>query len=413
MKILLFVSDLAVGGAQTVLGRLASGWIEQGFEVTVLTTHALPDESPIPEGARRIRLDVLTLAEHLAAYRRASRVYDEANRPDQLDDAFCDTPAFAHAVRELRRKIRSEAPAVVISFGGTANLMLGVARPELGRDILCIAREGNDPYRHPFRHMFTGLRRFIFGRVETAVCNTRSAAHYVRGLALGCNVHFIANPVPPCVLTGARTSAPTILCVARLIPQKDHATLLHAFADARLEGWRLAVVGGGELEKALYGLAENLGISNRVDWHGHQGEPARFYPSSQIIVLASRFEGMPNALIEGMRAGLAPVATRCSAGIAELISDGENGLTVPVGDAAALADSLASLVQDARLRKRLGRAARASTVFFDPSRVLAQWDQVLGSTHRRRGRNWTDGQASGPEGEVRAGEGRRPGAFRS
>jgi glycosyltransferase involved in cell wall biosynthesis len=83
--------------------------------------------------------------------------------------------------------------------------------------------------------------------------------------------------------------------------------------------------------------------------------------SSEICVLPSLYEGMPNALLEAMATGLAVIATNV-AGSEELIRDGENGLLVPPRDSHALESALLRLIDDEQLRLRLANAARESVV---------------------------------------------------
>ena len=76
-----------------------------------------------------------------------------------------------------------------------------------------------------------------------------------------------------------------------------------------------------------------------------------------MFVMTSRFEGMPNALIEAMACGLPCVCTDCDFGPAELIRDGESGLLAPVDDVAAIAAAMGRVADDAVLAERLSRGA--------------------------------------------------------
>ena len=96
-----------------------------------------------------------------------------------------------------------------------------------------------------------------------------------------------------------------------------------------------------------------------------------------MFVLPSRFEGMPNALLEAMAQGLAVVVTDASPGPLEEIEQGVNGFVVPSEDAAALALRLEQLASDPALRETLGNAARQRLQARSWSVLGPIWDRVL------------------------------------
>lgn len=150
-----------------------------------------------------------------------------------------------------------------------------------------------------------------------------------------------------------------VLAVARFTYQKGLDILLHAWA--RISGLmpcaRLLLVGGGTLLPQLDAMARALGVSASVRFTDLVSDVRPFLAEAQVFVLPSRFEGMPNALLEAMAAGLPCVATRVS-GSEDLIVDGESGLLVPPEDPAALAEALLTLMTNPERARKLGRAAR-------------------------------------------------------
>ena len=175
------------------------------------------------------------------------------------------------------------------------------------------------------------------------------------------------------------------VCVASLIPVKDHVTLLHAFAASGRSGSTLELVGDGPLEASLRALARELRIDDRVTFSGlldHDRLLARLRAGEwDAIVLASsssgsEHEGIPVSLMEAMAAGLPAVATDSGA-TRELITDGA-GLLVPSSDRAALADALGRLSADPELRAQLGAAARARIeAAFDAGRVAETLREMI------------------------------------
>lgn len=148
--------------------------------------------------------------------------------------------------------------------------------------------------------------------------------------------------------------------VARLSPQKAHHFMLEAIAvlARRHPHVRLVALGDGERRQELERLADSLGIADRVLFAGVRRDVAELLPAFDVSSLSSIHEAMPLALIESMAACLPVVATDCGA-VRDVVTDGETGYVVSVGDVAALADRLAVLVENPELRERLGANGRA------------------------------------------------------
>ncbi|MDC0749467.1 glycosyltransferase [Polyangium mundeleinium] len=148
-------------------------------------------------------------------------------------------------------------------------------------------------------------------------------------------------------------------CVARLSAEKDHATLITAFARVRTShpGAQLTLVGDGAERASLEALVKKFGLQGAVSFLGHRDDVAALLPGFDLFALASRTEGTSLTLLEAAAAGLPIVATRVG-GNPEVVADGETGLLVPAGQPAALADAIGS-VWARPDRARMGAAGRA------------------------------------------------------
>lgn len=158
---------------------------------------------------------------------------------------------------------------------------------------------------------------------------------------------------------GASLEGPVLGGVlGRLVPVKDHATLLRALAA--LDGAHdvhLAVLGEGELKGELKALAARLGVAGRVHFVGWWDDIAGAMADLDFVVSSSTKEGTPMALIEAAAAARAVVATDVG-GVRSVVEDGRTGLLVAPGDPAALAGAIGELARDPRRRASLGAAAR-------------------------------------------------------
>ncbi len=155
--------------------------------------------------------------------------------------------------------------------------------------------------------------------------------------------------------------APVVGCVANLSPVKDHATLLRAFAEVgkRSTGQKpyLLLVGDGPEKGNLKALAGSLGVAGYVRFAGSVPDVERYYGAMDVFALTSLEEGFSNATVEAMLSGLPCVVTDFGAA-RELIDDGAAGYVVPVSDYKAVADKIMSLLNDENERFRSGATAR-------------------------------------------------------
>lgn len=163
-------------------------------------------------------------------------------------------------------------------------------------------------------------------------------------------------------LPAPEKTRPYILCVARLAAYKGIDILALAFAAlaASDRSLKLIICGPDQTGGRLRGFIKRLGLGKRIRLLGtvSPARVKRLLRGSLFFVLPSRQENCPMALLEAMAAGKAVVATMVG-GVPELVADNVNGLLVPPGDATALSRAMLKLLKDARLRARLGRAARA------------------------------------------------------
>jgi glycosyltransferase involved in cell wall biosynthesis len=149
------------------------------------------------------------------------------------------------------------------------------------------------------------------------------------------------------------------LAVARLSPEKDLATLLHAVAlvARRDPGFRLEIAGDGVCRSELGRLAAELRLQDHVHFLGQVSDVPALLKQARLFVLSSLSEGISLTILEAMARGLPVVATRAG-GSPEVVVDGETGLLVAPGDAASLTEALLSLGRDTKLGRRMGLAGR-------------------------------------------------------
>ncbi|MEB3358505.1 MAG: glycosyltransferase [Synechococcales bacterium] len=163
-------------------------------------------------------------------------------------------------------------------------------------------------------------------------------------------------------LVNHRAGQQRLLYVGRLAAAKGLPVLLESLARLapRFPELRLTVVGDGGDRPALEQLAQQLHLTDMVDFVGYQSQTTvrQYLQHTDVFVLPSFAEGVPVSLMEAMAAGV-PVVTTQIAGISELVTDGVSGYLVPPGDGEALTERIERLIQDPELRSQFGQAGRA------------------------------------------------------
>jgi glycosyltransferase involved in cell wall biosynthesis len=154
---------------------------------------------------------------------------------------------------------------------------------------------------------------------------------------------------------GGSDGVPLVLTPARLDEQKGHDVLFRAAAE--IPEARFVLAGDGPLRGRLEAEVAQLGLEGRVLFLGRREDVPQLLAACDVFALPSLYEGSSLAVLEAMAARRAVVSSAIG-GTAELIDDGENGLLVPPGDAAALAVALRRVLGDASLREELARKAR-------------------------------------------------------
>jgi glycosyltransferase involved in cell wall biosynthesis len=161
--------------------------------------------------------------------------------------------------------------------------------------------------------------------------------------------------------------------------QKAHDILLRALPSVleKFPDVVLLIAGEGVLRQELEAEAMQLRISERVKLLGVRSDTSVLMSASDLFLFPSRFEGMPNALLEAMGYGLPVIATGVQ-GVDEIIRDGENGILIPLDDPKAVSKAILRLLDNPEERRRLGKAARETIEKeYTLDKMCAQYENLL------------------------------------
>ncbi|HZP29480.1 MAG TPA: glycosyltransferase [Acidimicrobiia bacterium] len=365
-RIALFLPDLPVGGVERVFANLAGGLRGHDAEVELVVGDAsgparalFPDAMPVADlhVSRSLRA-VPGLVRHL-----------RRSRPDALISAKDHTNVVAVAAAALSR---THVPVIVTVHAPLSEAWRAPER-RTGRAVPALA-----------------LRAYRRAAAVVAVSEGIAAELRRQPRLRNARVEVVPNPVVDEQLLGARgqvpdhpwfreRTLPVVVAVGRLEAQKDFSTLLHAIARLRARRpVRTVVVGDGSERGTLEALARDLGLDADVAFTGARDDATSFLAASDVVVLSSRYEGMPTVLVEALALGCRVVATDCPTGPRELLADGAYGRLVPVGDAAALADAVDGALADPRPALPPGHLAP-----FTPAVAAGRYLAIVDAVRRR------------------------------
>lgn len=332
-RVALFVPTMHCGGAERMMLNLLRGMQQQGIPLDLLLSRA--------EGAllRELPHDV--------------RVVDFR------------APRVRQSLARLAGYLRTEQPYALFSRMSHANVTALAARKLSGTQVKIGVIEACNfsaqPATFALRRLLLPAMRWLYPSADAVIAVSNGVARDLERLVRmrAGRVQTIYNPVvderlpalasAPAPHRWLEEHVPVVLGVGRLALQKDFATLIRAFARVRQQrAARLLIFGEGEERRALEELVRSLRLGADVCLPGVCANPLAAMSRASLFVLSSRFEGLPNVLIEALACGCPAISTDCPSGPEEILERGRYGALVPVGDSVRLAGAmLAALAQPA------------------------------------------------------------------
>ena len=341
MKIAFLFGTMHRGGAERVIASLANTFSAWGDEVSIITLDDSPSGYALASQVKHIRLSL-------------------AGTSRNIGQAIVRNTKM---IKELRILTQRENYDVVFAFDLRLAILLQYAHP-IGRKYKIITSERANPLVRKLGKLEIMQQKLLLPNVDGFVFQTKrvSKCYCEKLQRKGTVIHNgVFDEILPTEIPTFEQRRNTEICaVGRLDVQKGYDVLLQAFkfflADHPTH--RLHIYGEGNLRPILEEQISKLGLNNTVMLHGSVPNVMYEVADMGMFVLASRFEGMPNALMEAMACGIPCVSTDCDFGPGELIENGNNGLLVPVDDATALAKAMKALANDKELAKGLCQNAQ-------------------------------------------------------
>ena len=351
-KVAFYIGSLHKGGAERVFVNLAEYFLNQDYQVLMVTQYQKEDEYELVRGIDRVISDITPQET------TGSRIVN-----------------FWRRLEKLHRIWQQEKPDLVLSCAGKNNFMTIVSTMfTKTKPVVSVVGEAKEEYPGKLMRMLANL---LFPHAAGVVLQTeRSRSFFSK--QVGKKAVVLPNSLNPLFIRpafqGERETR--IVSVGRMDANKNHEMMIRAFAKlaAKYPEYTLTIYGDGELRNHLEKLIDSLELSDKVLLPGVILNVADEIEKASLFLLTSYSEGVSNALIEAMALGLPVIATDVpSGGTVELIEHGKNGWIIPTGDEAALEKAMDKLLSDRELAESLGMQARLLQERFAPERVNKQW----------------------------------------
>ncbi|HEX4604218.1 MAG TPA: glycosyltransferase, partial [Candidatus Angelobacter sp.] len=172
---------------------------------------------------------------------------------------------------------------------------------------------------------------------------------------------------------------PNLVAAGRLRKEKGMDLLLDALPAIlqRVPGAHLTILGEGPLEARLKKQAVSLGINSAVSFMGFQANPWLYLKYADVFVLPSRYEGLPNAVLEALALGTPVVATDCPGGIREIQRSAPQIVLVPPENTGALTDAIVSILS--QQKETHGKPSQAEECLrrFNPQQIADEYSRLF------------------------------------
>jgi len=333
LKLTMFAPSMTWGGAEKMFRRLAIGFVQRGLSVDLVLASATgPNLEDLPSTVQVVDLEADRVRD---AIRPLARYIDEA-RPD----ALLSTLYYANLAAVVARSLAKWSPVLILREA--TSLSVGAVHPASSR-----------------HRMMLSLVRLLYPRADLVVANSHGAARdLVDEVGIPrAMVRVIYNPAYAEDTAAMMQETvghpwfhdegpPIVLSVGRLNLPKGHDLLIRAVCAARRHRpMRLVILGDGEERARLEAVVRECDAAEFVSLPGFAANPYAYMARSDLFVLSSIWEGLPNVLIEALGCGLRVVSTDCPHGPREILDmsgpgRGAYGTLAPCGDVDGLCEAI-------------------------------------------------------------------------
>lgn len=344
-KIVFLVSSMGRGGAERVVSNLSDYYIKRGWQV-----------------------DICMLLHNIIEYELNSKV-------NVVDLSYENSNKIIGKIKmlfTLRLYIKNSSASVFVPFLAKISVLFMLARLGIKlKNSRVVSSERIDPYTVKYSRMLRFLINRAFLLSDVIIFQTEKAKSFYNRKIQDKSV-IIGNPIQ--INIKREQPEKDIISAGRLVPQKNHKSLVNAFAriSKKFPEYQLHIYGEGVLRNELEEQIFSLKIQDKVFLKGVSIEYLSKLAKAEIFVLSSNYEGFSNALLEALLLGVPCISSDC-AGSSEVIKDHENGLLYSVGNEFELETKLEELLLNKPLQLKLSKNAQRLSKDYGINNIIFKW----------------------------------------
>ena len=357
------------GGMERVLANKANYLARQGYEVVVVTTdqQGQPPFFPLDERIRCIDLGIN---------------YEENNGKSFVNKLFHYPFKYYLHKKRLTAVLKQEKPDITLSmFCNDAEFITHI----------------HDGSKKILEIHFSKFKRLQYGRkglwrwadlwrsrqdektvkcFDRFVVLTEEDKEYWGNLP---NIRVIPNANTFVTEQVALLNAKKVIAIGRYTYQKGFERLIEAWRmiSPLFPEWKLDIIGDGEERETLQCLIYHYGLEKTITLFKPMKEIAQAYCGASLLVLTSRYEGLPMVLLEAQTFGLPIVAFQCKCGPKDIVEEGKTGFLVEEGNIREFAQKMSLVMSDEELRKQMGRNAKTASLRYKEDSIMEKWMKLF------------------------------------
>lgn len=363
MRIVFLTTVLDYSGAPKMMAWVANQMHRQGHSVKILAMYSDKCMQPLYNGVE----------------------FSSLGLPWSKSRIVRNTVGIMKAVNAVHKALKKDAPDIVVTFLDTVGYMY-ILKNCFTRKYKIIASERADPYAH--KGIVGKIRHKLMSFADVIVFQTEGAKNFfAKDKKIQKKSVVIPNPIIP--KSAASKVAPVayserdnrIVSVGRLdMRQKRYDVMIEAFkiVNNKHPEMELHIYGDGPDKERIQSIIDSCGLDKCAFLRGRTDNVEGEIQKARAFVLTSDFEGIPNALIEAMLAGVPVVATDCSpGGAALLIRDNENGFLVPRRDVNEIANKILLLTENSDVADDFSSKSPDILNKFSEAQISPLWGNLF------------------------------------
>ena len=367
-KILIINTGLRGGGVERASSSLANYFADLGYNIQVLSLYQDINKTKNDMILFKLNKSIKYVEPSFNRNAILQNKHDLQNK-----NVFWKINYLFKLLNYIRKETKKFDPVTVLAFSEWTNPYVVLALFGLKYPIYLSDR------MHPLSKLpliSQILKRITYRFASGIIAQTNFAKRILKNKIRSNRIYVSNNPVNIIQKTNDK-EINLIVSVGRLSLEKGHKYLIKAFSMLKNKEWKLALIGDGSERKNLEKMVSNLGLSDRVFFYGPLTDFSKYLTQAKIFVLPSLKEGFPNSLIEAMAIGKATISSDFFDGENEIIENEKNGILVSPGNVNELFLAMEQLINDNRLRLRIGKEATKISEKLEFSKIAKQYLNLI------------------------------------